>query len=331
MSGLKRRPILGGKNPGHGTCPASHRRLGRRRSRSERRRAYPRSGPRRHGSRTESGDIPDCNSGRVSIAALGRMTTLKGRTLFITGASRGIGLAIALRAAQDGANIAIAAKTSAPHPKLEGTIHTAAKAVEAAGGQALPIKADIRDDDQVAQAVAATVSRFGGVDICINNASAISLTETTATEMKRYDLMNAVNGRGTFLVSKLCLPHLLKSASPHILTLAPPINLDPRWFAPHLAYTMAKYAMSLASLGLCGRVPRPGRRQCLVAAHHHRHGSYPQYRRRGRDDAPVAQARDHGRCGAPYPDKTSQLQRKFPHRRGGPALPWHDRFQGLQI
>jgi citronellol/citronellal dehydrogenase len=178
------------------------------------------------------------------------MTTLKGRTLFITGASRGIGLAIALRAAQDGANIAIAAKTSAPHPKLEGTIHTAAKAVEAAGGQALPIKADIRDDDQVAQAVAATVSRFGGIDICINNASAISLTETMATEMKRYDLMNAVNGRGTFLVSKLCLPHLLKSASPHILTLAPPINLDPRWFAPHLAYTMAKYAMSLASLGL---------------------------------------------------------------------------------
>ncbi|MGE0238790.1 MAG: SDR family oxidoreductase [Parvibaculaceae bacterium] len=178
------------------------------------------------------------------------MTTLKGRTLFITGASRGIGLAMALRAARDGANIAIAAKTATPHPKLEGTIHTAAAAVEAAGGRAMPLKADIRDEAQVAQAIVDTVHHFGGIDICINNASAISLTDTTATDMKRYDLMQAVNGRGTFLVSKLCLPHLLRSASPHILTLAPPINLDPKWFAPHLAYTMAKYAMSLASLGL---------------------------------------------------------------------------------
>jgi citronellol/citronellal dehydrogenase len=178
------------------------------------------------------------------------MTSLKDRTLFITGASRGIGLAMALRAARDGANIAIAAKTSSPHPKLEGTIHTAARAVEAAGGQALAIKADIRDDAQVAEAIDKTVSRFGGIDICINNASAISLTDTPATEMRRYDLMQAVNGRGTFLVSKLCLPHLLKSPNPHILTLAPPINLDPKWFAPHLAYTMAKSAMSLATLGL---------------------------------------------------------------------------------
>jgi citronellol/citronellal dehydrogenase len=176
--------------------------------------------------------------------------SLRAKTLFITGASRGIGLAMALRAARDGANIAIAAKTSSPHPKLEGTIHTAAQAVAAAGGQALALRTDIRDEAEVAQAIAETVRRFGGIDICINNASAVSLTDTMATGMKRYDLMQAVNGRGTFLVSKLCLPHLLKSASPHILTLAPPINLDPKWFAPHLAYTMAKYSMSLASLGL---------------------------------------------------------------------------------
>lgn len=178
------------------------------------------------------------------------MTSLKGRTLFITGASRGIGLAIALKAARDGANIAVAAKTAAPHPRLEGTIHTAATAIEAAGGRALAIQTDIREESQVQAAVAATVERFGGIDICINNASAISLTDTLATEMKRYDLMQAVNGRGTFLVSKLCLPHLLTSPNPHILTLAPPIDLDPRWFAPHLAYTTAKYAMSLVTLGL---------------------------------------------------------------------------------
>jgi len=178
------------------------------------------------------------------------MTSLKGLTLFVTGASRGIGLAIALRAARDGANIVVAAKTVRPHPKLEGTIHSAAEAIEAAGGQALAIQTDIRDDAQVQAAVDATLKRFGGIDICINNASAIALTDTLATDMKRYDLMQAVNGRGTFLVSKLCLPHLLKSARPHILTLAPPINLDPRWFAPHLAYTTAKYAMSLATLGL---------------------------------------------------------------------------------
>jgi len=178
------------------------------------------------------------------------MTSLKGRTLFITGASRGIGLEIALRAAREGANIAIAAKTAQPHPKLEGTIHTAAEAVEAAGGKALAVQTDIRDEAQIQAAVDAILARFGGIDICINNASAIALTDTLATEMKRYDLMQSVNGRGTFLVSKLCLPHLLRSPNPHILTLSPPINLDPRWFAPHLAYTMAKYAMSLATLGL---------------------------------------------------------------------------------
>lgn len=178
------------------------------------------------------------------------MTSLKGRTLFITGASRGIGLAIALRAARDGANIAIAAKTATPHAKLEGTIYSAAEAVEAAGGRALAIQTDIRDEAQVQAAVDATLARFGGMDICINNASAIALTGTLATDMKRFDLMQSVNGRGTFLVSRLCLPHLLRSPNPHILTLAPPIDLDPKWFAPHLAYTMAKYAMSLVTLGL---------------------------------------------------------------------------------
>ncbi len=188
--------------------------------------------------------------GEGLYSSLDRMTSLKGRTLFITGASRGIGLEIALRAAREGANIAIAAKTAQPHPKLEGTIHTAAEAVEAAGGKALAVQTDIRDEAQIQAAVDATLARFDGIDICINNASAIALTDTLATEMKRYDLMQSVNGRGTFLVSKLCLPHLLRSPNPHILTLSPPINLDPRWFAPHLAYTMAKYAMSLATLGL---------------------------------------------------------------------------------
>src|SRR5262245_20668889 len=164
---------------------------------------------------------------------MARLASLKGRTLFITGASRGIGLAIALRAARDGANIAIAAKTVAPHPKLEGTIYTAAEAIEAAGGQALALATDIRGQGQVQAAVDATLHRFGGIDICINNASAIALTDTLSLDMKRFDLMQAVNGRGTFLVAKLCLPHLLKAPNPHILTLAPPINLDPRWFAPH--------------------------------------------------------------------------------------------------
>lgn len=178
------------------------------------------------------------------------MTSLKGRTLFITGASRGIGLAIALRAAREGANIAIAAKTVTPHPKLEGTIYTAAEAIEAAGGQALALQVDIRDQAQVQAAVDATLHRFGGIDICINNASAIALSDTLDLDMKRFDLMQAVNGRGAFLVSKLCLPYLLEAPHPHILTLAPPINLDPRWFAPHLGYTMAKYAMSLVTLGL---------------------------------------------------------------------------------
>ncbi len=176
--------------------------------------------------------------------------TLRDKTVFVTGASRGIGLAIARRAASDGANVVIAAKTDTPHPKLTGTIHTAAAAVEEAGGRALAVACDVRDERQVADAVARAVERFGGIDVCVNNASAISLTGTLETEMKRYDLMHAVNGRGTFLVSKTVLPHLLKADNPHILNLSPPLDLDPQWFAGRLAYTTAKYGMSLCTLGM---------------------------------------------------------------------------------
>jgi citronellol/citronellal dehydrogenase len=178
------------------------------------------------------------------------MADLKGKTLFITGASRGIGLAIALAAARDGANIVIAAKTTEPHPKLPGTIFTAAREIEAAGGQALALATDIRFEDQVEAAVAAAVKRFGGVDILVNNASAISLTGTLETPIKRFDLMLGINTRGTFLCSQACLPELKRAANPHILTLSPPINLSPRWFAPHVAYTIAKYGMSLCVLGM---------------------------------------------------------------------------------
>jgi citronellol/citronellal dehydrogenase len=186
------------------------------------------------------------------------MATLKGKTLFITGASRGIGLAIALRAARDGANIAIAAKTAEPHPKLEGTIFTAAKEIEAAGGKALPIACDIRFEEQVQAAVEQTAKQFGGLDICVNNASAISLSPSTATDMKRYDLMHGINARGTFLVSKTCIPHLKKAANPHILMLSPPLDMDPKWFAPHVAYTMAKFNMSIIALGLSGELEGDG-------------------------------------------------------------------------
>ncbi|MET0205523.1 MAG: NAD(P)-dependent oxidoreductase [Casimicrobiaceae bacterium] len=179
-------------------------------------------------------------------------TTLSGKTLFITGASRGIGLAIALRAARDGANVAIAAKTTDPHPRLPGTIYSAAKEIEAAGGRALPLAVDIRDEAQVESAVAQTVATFGGLDILVNNASAISLTGTLDTSMKRYDLMHQVNARGTFLCTKTCMPHLKRAANPHVLMISPPLNLDERWFAPHVAYTMAKYGMSLCVLGMAG-------------------------------------------------------------------------------
>jgi citronellol/citronellal dehydrogenase len=179
--------------------------------------------------------------------------TLQGKTIFISGASRGIGLAIVKRAARDGANVVIAAKTTEPHPKLPGTIYTAAKEIEAAGGQCLPLQVDIRDETQVAAATQQAAERFGGIDILINNASAINLTSTEATPMKRFDLMFGVNVRGTFACTQACLPYLKQSAerkrNPHVLTLSPPLNLDPRWFAPHVAYTMAKYGMSMCVLG----------------------------------------------------------------------------------
>jgi citronellol/citronellal dehydrogenase len=188
--------------------------------------------------------------------------SLKGKTLFITGASRGIGLAIAKRAARDGANVAIAAKTTEPHPKLPGTIHSAAEEVEKAGGHALPLVCDIRDEESVKAAVAATVEKFGGIDICVNNASAISLTDTPNTPMKRFDLMFGVNVRGTYLTSQTCLPHLAESArkgrSPHILNLSPPLNLNPKWFKHHTAYTMAKYGMSMCVLGMAAEFKDQG-------------------------------------------------------------------------
>ena len=186
------------------------------------------------------------------------MSSLAGKTLFITGASRGIGLAIALRAAQDGANVVIAAKSSVLNPKLPGTIFTAAEQVEAAGGKALPIKCDIREEDDVKAAVAAAVERFGGIDILVNNASAIWLAGIADTPMKRFDLMQQVNARGSFLCAQACLPHLLKSANPHILTLAPPPSLNPKWWAPHTGYTLAKMGMSFVTLGLAGEFGAKG-------------------------------------------------------------------------
>ena len=186
------------------------------------------------------------------------MTSLKDKTLFISGASRGIGLAIALRAARDGANVAIAAKTVHPHPKLKGTIYTAADDVHAAGGKALPVLCDIRDEAQVIAAVEQTVAEFGGIDICVNNASAISLTNSQATDMKRFDLMMGINTRGTFMVSKYCIPHLKKAANPHILMLSPPLDMNGKWFAPHVAYSMAKFNMSIIALGLAGELKPDG-------------------------------------------------------------------------
>lgn len=184
--------------------------------------------------------------------------SLSGKTLFISGGSRGIGLAIALRAAQDGANVALIAKTAEPHPRLEGTVYTAAEQIEAAGGQALPIVGDVRDEEQVATAVAQAVERFGGIDVCVNNASAIDLSRTEALAMKRYDLMQDINVRGTFVVSRACIPHLREAANPHVLTLSPPLSLDPRWLGPHLGYTLAKYGMSLIALGLAAELRADG-------------------------------------------------------------------------
>lgn len=186
------------------------------------------------------------------------MATLQGKTLFISGASRGIGKAIALRAARDGANVVIAAKTAEPHPKLAGTIYTAAEEIEAAGGNALPCVCDIRFEEQVQAAIDEAVETFGGIDILVNNASAIMLTGTTVTPMKRYDLMHDVNTRGTFLCGRLCIPHLARADNPHILNLSPPLDMAERWFAPHLAYTMAKFGMSMCALGWAGELRGQG-------------------------------------------------------------------------
>lgn len=184
--------------------------------------------------------------------------SLKGKTLFITGASRGIGLAIALKAAKDGANIAIAAKTDTPHPKLPGTIHSAAEEVEKAGGKALPLVVDVRDEVNVNEALKKTADKFGGIDIVVNNASAIQLLPTTQLDMKRFDLMHQINARGTFVVSKFAIPFLEKSSNPHILMLSPPLDMQQKWFAPHTGYTMAKYGMSLVVLGLSGELKSKG-------------------------------------------------------------------------
>ncbi|MDC0255893.1 NAD(P)-dependent oxidoreductase [Bacteriovoracales bacterium] len=186
------------------------------------------------------------------------METFKNKTVFITGASRGIGKAIGLRLAKEGANIVIAAKTERPHPKLPGTIYTAAEEMDAAGGKGLPLKVDIREEEQVQNAVQKTLDTFGGIDILVNNASAISLTGTVDTAMKRYDLMHQVNVRGTFLTSKYCIPHLEKAKNPHILNLSPPLNMVEKWFSPHVAYTMSKYGMSMCVLGMAGELKEKG-------------------------------------------------------------------------
>jgi citronellol/citronellal dehydrogenase len=183
---------------------------------------------------------------------------LTGKTLFITGASRGIGLAIALRAARDGANIAIAAKTTEPHPKLEGTIFTAAEEIEAAGGTALPLAVDIRDEAAVKEALTRTAEKFGAIDIVVNNASAIFMAPTEKTEMKRFDLMHQINTRGTYMVTKFAVPFLEKAANPHVLMLSPPLDMSEKWFAPHVAYSIAKYGMSLCVLGFAGEFRRKG-------------------------------------------------------------------------
>jgi citronellol/citronellal dehydrogenase len=223
--------------------------------------------------------------------------SLRGKTLFITGASRGIGLAIGLRAARDGANVAIAAKTAEPNPKLPGTVFTAAEEIDKAGGKGLGLVCDIRFEDQVAAAVKKAVEKFGGIDILVNNASAISLTRTEDTPMKRYDLMHQINTRGTFVCSQACIPFLRKASNPHILNISPPLNMEERWFAPHVAYTMAKFGMSMCVLGLAGELRGP-----------------ESARRRDRDPR-LSQAGDHGRRRACDPDQAiARAHRKVFHR-----------------
>ena len=192
------------------------------------------------------------------MPTVANMSTLANKTLFITGASRGIGLAIALRAARDGANIAIAAKTTEPHPKLPGTIYSAAEAIEKAGGKALPLVVDVRDEENVRTAIEKTAQHFGSLDIVVNNASAISLTHSQATDMKRFDLMHQINARGTFMVSKFAVPFLAQAANPHILMLSPPLDMKEKWFSGHTAYSMAKFGMSMVVLGLAGELRSKG-------------------------------------------------------------------------
>jgi citronellol/citronellal dehydrogenase len=218
--------------------------------------------------------------------------SLKGKTLFITGGSRGIGLAIALRAARDGANVAIAAKTKSPHPTLEGTIYTAAEEIEKAGGQALPLVVDVRDEAAVKDAIDQTAARFGTLDIVVNNASAISLTPVTQTDMKRFDLMHQINARGTFMVSKYAIAHLEKAANPHILMMSPPLDMAEKWFASHTGYTMAKFGMSMVVLGLASCAPRVSRST-----------------RYGR--APPSRPRRSGICSVATPSCACRASRRF--------------------
>jgi len=240
--------------------------------------------------------------------------SLKGKTLFITGGSRGIGLTIALKAARDGANVAIAAKTIEPHPKLEGTIHTAAAEIEKAGGKALPLAVDVREEAAVKAAIDETTAKFGGIDIVVNNASAIQLTGLAATDMRRYDLMMGINARGTFMVSKFALPHLAKAENPHILMLSPPLDMKEKWFAPHTAYSIAKFGMSLVVLGLAGD-------------HRDRGDQEPAWRRRHDED--VAHAGNS--CGSGLPDlpQAKDVHRQLPHRRHVPCQRGRYQFRSI--
>lgn len=259
------------------------------------------------------------------------MPTLAGKTLFITGASRGIGLAIALRAARDGANVVVAAKTVEPDPRLPGTIHTAVEQVNLAGGRGLACVCDVRFEEQIRSAVQRTVETFGGIDILVNNASALFLARTLDTPAKRFDLIHAINVRGTFLTSQACLPHLSKATNPHILNLAPPLNLEARWFAPHLAYSLSKFGMSLCVLGMAEEFRRSGiavnalwpRTAIATAAVRNLLG--------GDEAAPVSPARDCCRCGLRDPHAPlSRMHGQFLSRRGCAARLRHQRSVELR-